>query len=479
MGNAACCEKCPCNICQSQMENDFVDPEEAYKSMYDYVPRTGRDLGIKRGDILEVIEEKENWVYVRRKRPESEANPQHPTHDCGYIPRCFLKPLCCLEAEPWYFDHISKRMEAKQCLLREENGEGAFLVWRNVDEEHYYLSVRNGNVARHYRILESERTFYLVKRKKFKTVSELVTSYIMDTDGLCTKLETPCVMLEFPSPPTLSYEENWEIERHSLKKVKPLGSGDFGEVWEGVWNNMIEVAIKELRVVKSDILSEIAIMKNLKHDRLLKLYAICTKDEPFCIVTELMRNGSLSKFLKSHREQRDIEFSLMLDFAIQITEGMSYLESQHIIHRDLRADNILLTEMKSCKIADFGLAQYTFTGDQKVKMDGKVPVKWMAPEIFSGEEYTIKCDVWSFGILLTEIVTFGEEPYPDLDKISCIKAVLQGHHMSQPEGCPPSLYDIMLRCWRPNSLERPWFRELQAMLTALIQDTEETIPELE
>nr|XP_006626165.1 PREDICTED: tyrosine-protein kinase SRK3-like [Lepisosteus oculatus] len=479
MGNAAFCDQCRCSCCHKQAESEIPDPYSAYASIYDYSPRTPMDLTVKRGDILEIINETEHWVYVRKLTVKSGRYSQ-VTDEKGYVPKQLIRPIHSLEAAPWYFENITKCMEAKRCLLREENGEGAFLVWRNTRKQHYFLTVRNGNFARHYRILESDGDCYLVKGMKFKNLSELVAAYSENANGLCTKLQKPCVMLDTPSIPTLSYASEWEVERSSLKKVKLLGKGEFGEVWEGLWNNTIPVAIKELMVVKSDILNEVMIMKNLNHERLLKLCAVCTKDEPFCIVTELMRNGSLSKYLQCHREQRDIEYSLMIDFAVQITEGMAYLQSQKIIHRDLRADNILLSEMKSCKIADFGLAQFTFAEEKRKEMDLKIPVKWMAPEIFLEREYTFKSDVWSFGILLTEIVTYGEEPYPGMDNKSCIRFILQGNLMPIPEGCHQALYEIMRLCWRTDSPKRPGFLELQAMLTSLIESQiEETFPAVE
>ncbi|XP_041107005.1 tyrosine-protein kinase SRK3 isoform X2 [Polyodon spathula] len=456
MGNVACCKEhctgCPCSCCLYPVENDaliYCNPMSV--SLYDYTARTAEDLSIQKGDRLEILKEEEDWIYVRKQVEEGKEEE-------GYVPRSFIRLVGSIEAEPWYFEHITKRMDAKRCLLRVENGEGAFLVWKSEEQRHYYLS----------------------ERKQFISVSQLVKYYTQHEDGLCTQLDKPCVKLDLPSIHTLSHftADQWEVERSTLKKVKWLDSGEFGNVWEGIWNNTTDVAIKEVNVssqFKEQILNEIVIMKELNHERLLKLYAVCTQEEPFCIVTELMRNGSLSKFLKDHSEKKDLEYSLMIDFAVQIAEGMSYLERQNIIHMDLRADNILLTGMLSCKISDFGLAH--FTNNQIQMEDVKVPIKWMAPEVFNRSEFTIKCDVWSFGILLTEIITYGQEPYPGMSKTDCVKFLLNGRRMSPPEGCPDSLYDIMLLCWKQNSLERPAFIELHGKLLNLIQASlvEETL----
>ncbi|KPP67974.1 tyrosine-protein kinase Src42A-like [Scleropages formosus] len=342
----------------------------------------------------------------------------------------------------WYFGNVTKRTQAKRYLLEQRNGPGSFLVWKKAKNSFYYLSVKCDGIAWHYKITEDDKSFYLVERKKFLSVSELVDSYSRDPDGLCEQLNKPCAKVEI-SPPLVCKGKEWEIERSSLEKVEKLDSGEFGEVWKGIWKNKTEVAIKEFPVRNKNILNEIEILKQLKHRRLLKLYGVCTMDDPISIVTELL-NGSLSRFLR---------------------KGMAYLEAKKILHRDLRAENILLVEFESCKIADFGLAQFTVSGENAIEMDAKLPVKWMAPEVFTSQKYTVKCDVWSFGILLTEIITSGEEPYSDKSKASCVKAIKNGYRMPKPPDCPQSLYDIMLICWSSNPLERPGFINLKDKLS--------------
>ncbi|XP_051880895.1 proto-oncogene tyrosine-protein kinase LCK-like [Pristis pectinata] len=213
-----------------------------------------------------------------------------------------------------------------------------------------------------------------------------------------------------------------------------------------------------------EFLKEAEIMKQLCHERLIKLLAVCTEREPFCIVTELMKKGNLQKYLKSHSEARNLEFSLLNGFAIQIAEGMVYLEEKCCIHRDLRTENVLLTEMLCCKISDFGLAQLLQNDQGWMSHDAKVPIKWMAPEIFREYSYTVKSDVWSFGVLLTEIVSYGEVPFPGKNNNEFVKDLLDGANISPPASCPDNLHDIVLQCWNQNSERRPTFKQLQAML---------------
>ncbi|XP_067116437.1 tyrosine-protein kinase Src42A isoform X1 [Osmerus mordax] len=481
MGNMGNSIRCP-ELCPKP------DSTQVFTSLHDYPCRTLGDLTLRKGDKLEVIAETTHWLYVRRTREEGHTEKQSgdeaniPDPEQGYVPRIFVRPLHSLEAQPWYFESVTTRLEAKRCLLRPENSEGAFLVSKRRDNHKYFLSVKSGTVARHYKIQEGEGGMYfLVKRKKFQNIIELVKSYSRDPDGLCCRLEQPCIQLDCPTVATLSYEEQWEVERTTLMWVDRLGSGEFGEVWSGLWNTTTPVAIKQFKELSEDILREIEIMKGLHHKRLLRLYGVVTTGEPVCIITELMINGSLSKFLKEHRQIGDIPFTLMLDFAVQVSEGMEYLETKKIVHRDLRADNILLTEMLSCKIADFGLSQFTFAGDEKVFKDTKVPLKWMAPEIFRGEPYTSKSDVWSFGILLMEIITYGEEPYlvfiqcvcmlTELTTAMVVKSLVKGYRMPCPPSCPADFYDIMDLCWRPEPWLRPAFLSIIHRLTTLAPES--------
>ncbi|XP_052436625.1 tyrosine-protein kinase SRK2 [Carassius gibelio] len=467
MGNSACtCKRC-CPCCPPKNE----ERKKVYKSIYDYPSRTIWDLNLTKGDILEVTGENEHWLYVRRRTAKANGSKDF-VEEKGYVPKDFIKPLGSVEAELWYFESVKACIEAKRCLLRPENKEGAFLIWKCEENNQYYLSVRNGLHARHYRVKqgENDKNFFLVHHKIFQNLPDLIKFYSENESGLCAKLQEPCVKLDQPAPLTLSFETKWEVDRSSLKKIKKVGSGEFAEVWQGLWNNTTEVAIKEFKDVNySSIKTEIDIMKELHHERLLKLYAVCTNSQPMCLVTELMKNGSLKKFLINHKHKQDLEFSIMMDFAVQITEGMMYIENK-IVHRDLRAENILLTDMQCCKIADFGLAEINLPGSHRISSDIKVPVKWMAPEIFENKAYTSKSDVWSFGILLTEIVTYGDDPYPGMDKKTCVQSIQRGERMERPAGCPEALYEIMLRCWRSNPEERPTFTELRGKLMALINE---------
>ncbi|XP_048830985.1 tyrosine-protein kinase SRK2 [Brienomyrus brachyistius] len=440
-----------------------------FMSSYRYIPPTMEDWRLQKGDLLEVIGETQQWFYVRKLSLRSSKSRRH-REKRGYIPAEFMKRVTNLEAQPWYFGNVTKRLRAKRHLLKKENSDGAFLVWKCTAENQYYLSVRCGENVKHYKIKEVNGSFFLVSSKTFPTICALVESYSRDPGVLCRKLNKSCLTVKKQPSSVGRKDKDWEVDRGSFVKVEKMGSGEFGEVWQGVWNSRVEVAIKEFKAKSPDNLNEIEIMKQLHHERLLKLYAVCTRDEPVCLITEFMKNGTLHQYLREHNEMKDIEFPRMVNFAIQIAEGMAFLEAKKIVHRDLRAENVLLDDSGCCKIGDFGLAQSTSSGEQEILMSTKLPVKWMAPEIFTRSKYTIKCDVWSFGIVLHEIVTFGEEPYLGQSKAFCVKGVQKGYRMPKAPNCSQFLYDVMLLCWRSNSEERPGFVELQDKLKAAIQE---------
>jgi fyn-related kinase len=284
-----------------------------------------------------------------------------------------------------------------------------------------------------------------------------------NADGLCVNLRKACVQIDKPVTADLSHNtrDQWEIERTSLKFVRKLGHGQFGEVSEGLWNNTAPVAIKTLKtgtMDPKDFLCEAHIMKKLRHPKLIQLYAECTLEEPIYIITELMK-ASLLEYLQG--KGKLLKLPQLIDMSAQVAAGMAYLESQNYIHRDLAARNVLVGDNNIVKIADFGLARLIKEDEYEARVGARFPIKWTAPEAANYSRFSIKSDVWSFGILLTELVTYGRIPYPGMTNAEVLHQVEHGYRMQSPQGCPPSLYDIMLECWHKDPIKRPTFETLQ------------------
>ncbi|XP_042238397.1 tyrosine-protein kinase Src42A-like isoform X3 [Homarus americanus] len=438
------------------------DPEgtaatsKIFVALYDYDARTDEDLSFRKGEHLEILNDTQgDWWFARSKATKQD----------GYIPSNYVAKLKSIEAEPWYFGKI-KRIEAEKKLLLPENEHGAFLIRDSESRRNdYSLSVRDGDTVKHYRIRQlDEGGFFIARRTTFRTLQELVEHYSKDADGLCVNLRKPCIQaIEKPVTAGLSHNtrDQWEIDRSSLKFVRKLGHGQFGEVWEGLWNNTTPVAIKTLKpgtMDPKDFLAEAQIMKKLRHQKLIQLYAVCTLEEPIYIITELMKNGSLLEYLQG--KGRGLKLNSLIDMAAQIAAGMAYLESQNYIHRDLAARNVLVGDSNIVKIADFGLARLIKEDEYEARVGARFPIKWTAPEAANYSKFSIKSDVWSFGILLTELITYGRIPYPGMTNAEVLHQVEHGYRMPPPPGCPPALYDIMVECWHKDPMKRPTFETL-------------------
>lgn len=453
------------------IKNEFAKPPNrelpptpvVYVALYDYTARTDDDLSFNAGDKLEPITKGGDWWYSRAITGIS-ANRK------GYIPANYVAPVESLDAEPWYFPE-TKRSDAEKMLMSQENQKGAFLI-RNCESQpgELSLSVLDDVRVKHYKIRKlNDGGYYLSTARNFPTLRELVEHYSRYSDGLCVRLAEPCKKTVAPETYGLSYNtvDQWEIERSSVKLLKHLGAGQFGEVFEGLWNDTTPVAVKTLKpgnMDPKDFLREAQIMKKLRHSKLIQLYAVCTLEEPIYIITELMSNGSLLEYLQKDRGAT-LRMSDQIDMGAQVASGMAYLELQNYIHRDLAARNVLVGDNNVCKVADFGLAR-VFKKDNEdnvyeAKEGSKFPVKWSAPEAINENKFTIKSDVWSFGVLLYEIVTFGQMPYPTMTNIQVVQQLPKGYRMSSPPNCHKCLYEIMLDCWKDVPADRPTFETLQ------------------
>ncbi|XP_057584289.1 fibroblast growth factor receptor 4 isoform X2 [Hippopotamus amphibius kiboko] len=288
----------------------------------------------------------------------------------------------------------------------------------------------------------------------------------------------------------------------SLVLGKPLGEGCFGQVVCAEAFGMdptrpdqaSTVAVKMLKDNASDkdladLVSEMEVMKLIgRHKNIINLLGVCTQEGPLYVIVECAAKGNLREFLRARRppgpdlspdgprsSEGPLSFPALVSCAYQVARGMQYLESRKCIHRDLAARNVLVTEDNVMKIADFGLARGIHHIDYyKKTSNGRLPVKWMAPEALFDRVYTHQSDVWSFGILLWEIFTLGGSPYPGIPVEELFSLLREGHRMDRPPHCPPELYGLMRECWHAAPSQRPTFKQLvEALDKVLLAVSEE------
>ncbi|KAG7323137.1 hypothetical protein KOW79_012839 [Hemibagrus wyckioides] len=452
-----------CPIPPSSSTDDF---ENNAIALFDYEALHDGDLGFKKGDKLKILEESGEWWKAMSISTGQE----------GYIPSNYVAKDT-LQTEDWFFKGVSRK-DAERQLLVSGNKVGSFMIRDSeTTKGSYSLSVRDydpqaGDTVKHYKIRTLDSGgFYISPRITFTTLQELVNHYKKVGDGLCQALTTACIS----GKPQKPWEKDaWEIPRESLKLDKRLGAGQFGEVWMATYNKHTKVAVKTMKPGSMSVeafLMEANLMKSLQHDKLVRLNAVVTKEEPIYIITEYMEKGSLLDFLKSDEGNR-VQLPKLIDFSAQIAEGMAYIERRNYIHRDLRAANILVNKSLVCKIADFGLARIIEDNEYTAREGAKFPIKWTAPEAINYGSFTIKSDVWSFGILLTEIISYGRTPYPGMTNPEVIRSLERGYRMQRLDSCPQELYDIMLECWKNKPEDRPTFEYLQSVLEDFYTATE-------
>ncbi|XP_069773925.1 fibroblast growth factor receptor 1-like isoform X2 [Narcine bancroftii] len=306
-------------------------------------------------------------------------------------------------------------------------------------------------------------------------------------------------MLAGVSEYELPEDPRWEFPRDKLTLGKPLGEGCFGQVVMGETigidkekpSKPVTVAVKMLKADAtekdlSDLISEMEMMKMIgKHKNIINLLGACTQDGPLYVIVEFASKGNLREYLRARRPPgmeycynpahvpvEQLSFKDLVSCAYQVSRGMEYLASKKCIHRDLAARNVLVTEENVMKIADFGLARDIHHIDYyKKTTNGRLPVKWMAPEALFDRIYTHQSDVWSFGVLLWEIFTLGGSPYPGIPVEELFKLLKEGHRMDKPSNCTQELYMTMRDCWHVMPSQRPTFKQLVEDLDRILAMT--------
>ncbi|XP_026683146.1 tyrosine-protein kinase CSK [Diaphorina citri] len=355
------------------------------------------------------------WLLFCSPSPPS---PPALRADSGTTPSvpCPKKAQVQLHAMPWFHGKISR--ETAESLLAPKE-DGLFLVRESTNfPGDYTLCVCFESKVEHYRVKYKEAHLTIDDEEFFENLAQLVEHYEQDADGLCTQLVKPLPKQgkqEFYVNTKDFIDNGWMIPVQDLE-VSTVYTG-FRETHVQGWNTWSRARMwpKWQTLVWPARRPIVWIVK----------YPILSSNFP-----------------------RDT------------CSGMEYLESRKVVHRDLAARNVLISEQNVAKVADFGLAR-----EETYSLDcGKLPIKWTAPEALRCWTFSNKSDMWSFGILLWEIYSFGRVPYPRIPLADVVKHVEKGYQMEAPEGCPPEVYEMMRQAWSLQPELRPTFRQLKAKL---------------
>ncbi|EFN69712.1 Proto-oncogene tyrosine-protein kinase receptor ret [Camponotus floridanus] len=495
---------CPDNECDAlERSNPRICPQDCVKSDSYFAHTNENGLGIKSGvgicscnDELQCqcvhptnSKQKENMPGENKKervdrKPQNRKNELIPgarkasSEPCG--------PTCMIGV-------IGASLFVLIVIV------GSFITWR------YRMAAKGARRECKHRVDDAANG-----------IGILPSDYIDRGDGLLIGLDTFTANRHLLLPKTCPPDPKWEFSRSLLKIEQVLGEGEFGRVLRAKAINIAgipgstTVAVKTLKENAcaselADLLSEYQLLKEAQHPNVIRLLGACTipTGAPVYLIIEFAEFGSLRNYLRrsrhlesenripgstsllstspinaSEESQCDNNASNciitprdILSFAWQISKGMAYLADIKLVHRDLAARNVLLATGKVCKISDFGLTRDVYEDDAYLKRSkGRVPVKWMAPESLADHVYTSKSDVWSFGVLLWELVTLGASPYPGVDVHNLYNLLKAGYRMEKPLNCSQQLYKLMVSCWHQEPGMRPSFKELTSHWERMLED---------
>lgn len=351
------------------------------------------------------------------------------------------------------------------------------------------------------------------KRRRIGKVSKTFKNKLKKFEQ-CNPHYLETVLIQYQESTVL---DKWEIKPEQIKLHAILGHGAFGIVRKGFCTTgeyTTEVAIKMLKEYPSgeeirQFRQEIEIMASVgSHPHIVSMLGCITKSDhhvgPYLVV-EFCSRGDLQSYLRNSWEKlvnQNIKISVceevdtdgsgkeftnklydfygefddilqpadLLSISRQVAMGMEHLCSMHVLHRDLAARNVLVCSDRTVKVSDFGLSRDVYQDNIYYKQSGgKLPVRWMALESLSHQVYTAQSDIWSYGILLWEIVTLGGNPYPGICTENLLSYLQEGYRMERPENCNEELYEIMLGCWRATPKERPSFTDLRIQFDKILE----------
>ncbi|XP_043933126.1 tyrosine-protein kinase CSK [Protopterus annectens] len=419
---------------------------------YNFQGTASQDLPFSKGDVLTIIEvtKDPNWYKAKNKVEREGIIP------ANYVQkREGVRSSTKLSLMPWFHGKIT-REQAEKLLFPPDTG--LYLVRESTNYPgDYTLCVSCDGKVEHYRIIYSDSKLSIDEEAYFDNLMQLVEHYTKDADGLCTRLIKPKLVEGTVAAVDEFSRSGWSLNMKDLKILQIIGKGEFGDVMLGEYRGN-KVAVKCIKhdATAQAFVAEASVMTQLRHKNLVQLLGVIVEDKSgLYIVTEYMGKGSLVDYLRS-RGRSVLGGDCLLKFCLDVCEAMEYLEANNFVHRDLAARNVLVSDDNIAKVSDFGLTKEA----SSVQDTGKLPVKWTSPEALREKKFSTKSDVWSYGILLWEIYSFGRVPYPRIPLKDVVPRVEKGYKMESPDGCPAPVYEVMKRCWHLDPNQRPSFKQL-------------------
>lgn len=336
-------------------------------------------------------------------------------------------------------------------LIREIGGEAKFGLSLLGRDQVYHIPI--------YCTYDS--LYYLTNSKRFCSLEQLISHHQEYQEELPCCLTYPC------AKPVFSKKE---IDVKNLILQQQLINGNQSQIFNGIMNQhqLVVVKAKKFESPLSDysFISEAILLRSLQHNNIHQFIAVTQYDQMLCILTEPVLNISLKAHLeKTKSSHMPLSLQTLLSIATQIARGMSFLESRNCIFRNLAAKNVVVTINNAIKISNFSNACYSPSG--KLYGKSKILLRWSAPELIFESQCSSKSDVWSFGITLWEILTYGDKPYGDLTSEGVKEHIKSGYRMPQLDRYPHTLNRLMSECWREKPRERPSFKNLVTSLTQI------------